>query len=302
MFIMKWRGDKQSQRVEDRTGQTSSSGNSFGSGGLLKGGGIGTIVILALVFFMSGGDLSAVLNTLEPSTNQTRTLSQMQTPEHEERKEFVSVVFAHLEDYWDTAFEAEGWQYQQPQMVLFAGSVQTACGSANSAVGPFYCPGDEKVYLDLSFMDELANKFKATGDFAMAYVVAHEVGHHVQQQLGISKEMQRLRGQLTEKEYNKYQVRMELQADYYAGVWTKYIQGKTINGEPILETGDVEEALVAANSIGDDTLQKQFQGFVVPDSFTHGTSQQRKNWFYRGFEYGDFMHGDTFGAKDLDLN
>ncbi|WP_314064855.1 neutral zinc metallopeptidase [uncultured Vagococcus sp.] len=295
---MRWRGDKQSKNIEDRTG--SSSGGGLPSGNLIKGGGIGTIIVLALVFLFSGGDLSSVLNSLSPGTGSTTP--QPQSEEMIERKEFVSVVFAHLEDYWGEEFAEAGKSYQQPTMVFFSGNVQTACGPATSAVGPFYCPGDQDVYLDLSFMDELATDFDASGDFAMAYVVAHEVGHHVQQQLGVSKQVQALRNKLSEQEYNQYQVRMELQADYYAGAWAKYIEGQTFEGQPILEIGDIDEALVAANSIGDDTLQMKAQGYVVPERYTHGTSQQRKSWFARGYEYGDFQHGDTFNTRNLNLN
>lgn len=300
---MKWRGDRQSNNVEDRTGNNSGGGGGFPTGNLVKGGGIGTIIIVALMFFLGGGDLSSVLNTLDVSQPQQQApMTQTQSKADTDRKEFVSVVFAHLEDYWVEAFAEEGRQYSQPNMVLFSGNVQTACGPATSAVGPFYCPGDKKVYLDLAFMDELATEFGATGDFAMAYVVAHEVGHHIQQQLGISDQMHKLRNQVSDKEYKKYQVRMELQADYYAGVWARYMEGQTFQGQPIMEAGDIEEALVAADGIGDDTLQRKHQGFVLPESFTHGTSKQRKNWFYRGYEYGDFQHGDTFNAKNLDLD
>ncbi|WEG72809.1 KPN_02809 family neutral zinc metallopeptidase [Vagococcus intermedius] len=303
---MKWRGGRQSNNVEDQTGRQSNR-NVTGGGinglpiGLLRGGGLGSVIIVILFFLFSGGDLTSMIG--EPQTSAPRSsVTQTQSKADPERKEFVSVVFGHLEDYWGQAFAEKGQTYEQPKMVLYDGQVRTACGAADSSVGPFYCPGDKKVYLDLSFMDELVTKFKASGDFAMAYVVAHEVGHHVQEQLGVSDQMNRLRRQLPEKDYNKYQVRMELQADYYAGVWTRYIDGKTFNNQPILDVGDIDEALVAANSIGDDTLQRKFQGFVVPDSFTHGTSKQRKNWFYRGFEYGDFEHGDTFNAPNLDLN
>lgn len=291
---MKWRGDRQSTNVEDRTnGRVTQTG-----GRAVKGGGIFSMIILGLVMLLGGGNLGSVLNMMEPPTQQVSPQTQQLSTE---RKEFVSVVFGHLEDFWGQEFQREGFRYTQPSMVLYSGRVRTACGSADSSVGPFYCPGDQKVYLDLSFMDELATKYKAKGDFAMAYVVAHEVGHHVQQQLGIADQMNKLRTTLSTKEYNKYQVRMELQADYYAGMWTKYIAGKTHNSQPILEIGDVESALTAANAIGDDTLQRKFQGFVIPDSFTHGTSKQRINWFNRGYQYGDFEHGNTFAATNLDL-
>lgn len=295
---MRWRGSKQSNNIDDRTGGGGGSG--LPSGNLVKGGGIGTIIVLALVFLFSGGDLSSVLNSMSPDASPA-TAPQTQSAEMVERKEFVSVVFAHLEDFWEEEFANAGKSYQQPTMVFFSGNVRTACGPATSAVGPFYCPGDQDVYLDLSFMDELATDFNASGDFAMAYVVAHEVGHHVQQQLGVSKQVQSLRNKLSEAEYNQYQVKMELQADYYAGAWAKYIAGQTFEGEPILEIGDIDEALTAANSIGDDTLQMQAQGYVVPERYTHGTSKQRKSWFTRGYQYGDFEHGDTFNTANLDL-
>ena len=196
-------------------------------------------------------------------------------------------------------FEAEQTTYQDPKLVLFTGSVQSACGNATSQVGPFYCPADQNVYLDLSFATELSQKYGASGDFAMAYVIAHEVGHHVQNELGITQQLDKIRQQVSEKEYNQYSVRLELQADYLAGTFAKYLQGKTYNGQPILEAGDIEEAITAANAIGDDTLQKEYQGYVVPDSFTHGTSKQRVEWFNRGFKYGDLEHGDTFNEKTL---
>ena len=185
--------------------------------------------------------------------------------------------------------------------MLFTDSVNSACGQASSQVGPFYCPADQNVYLDLSFADELSSKYGATGDYAMAYVIAHEVGHHVQNELGITDQLEKIRKRVSETEYNKYSVRLELQADYLAGCFSKYLAGETYQGQPILEEGDIEEAITAANAIGDDTLQKEYQGYVVPDSFTHGTSQQRTDWFKRGFKYGDLEHGDTFNEKNLDL-
>ncbi len=184
--------------------------------------------------------------------------------------------------------------YREPILVLYSGSVQSACGMAGSAVGPFYCPADEKLYIDLSFYDDLQTQFKAPGDFAMAYVIAHEVGHHVQKLLGISDEMAKIRSRVSEEEYNKYSVRLELQADYLAGVWAHHAQGMGV-----LEKGDLEEALNAASAVGDDTIQQRARGYVVPESFTHGTSEQRKKWFYRGFEAGNLEEGDTFGAGNL---
>lgn len=294
---MRWRGDRQSTNVEDRSG---SSGRSVGK--MATGGGLGAIVIAIIVFLISGGDLGSVTNTLgggiTPASYETENV---QSTEYKEQKEFAAVVFAHLEDYWNEEFSEMNESYQNPNLVLFTDSVNSACGQATSQVGPFYCPGDENVYLDLSFADELSQKYGATGDYAMAYVIAHEVGHHVQNELGITSQLNKIRQQVSETEYNKYSVRLELQADYLAGCFSKYLAGETHDGEPILEAGDIEEAITAANAIGDDTLQKEYQGYVVPDSFTHGTSQQRINWFNRGYKYGDLEHGDTFKEKDLDL-
>lgn len=294
---MRWRGDRQSTNVEDRSG---SSGRSVGK--MATGGGLGAIVIAIIVFLISGGDLGSVTNTLgggiTPASYETENV---QSTEYQEQKEFAAVVFAHLEDYWNEEFSDMNESYQNPNLVLFTDSVNSACGQATSQVGPFYCPGDENVYLDLSFADELSQKYGATGDYAMAYVIAHEVGHHVQNELGITSQLNKIRQQVSETEYNKYSVRLELQADYLAGCFSKYLAGETYDGQPILEAGDIEEAITAANAIGDDTLQKEYQGYVVPDSFTHGTSQQRINWFNRGYKYGDLEHGDTFKEKDLDL-
>lgn len=294
---MRWRGDRQSTNVEDRSG---SSGRSVGK--MATGGGLGAIVIAIIVFLISGGDLGSVTNTLgggiTPANYETENV---QSTEYQEQKEFAAVVFAHLEDYWNEEFSEMNESYQNPNLVLFTDSVNSACGQATSQVGPFYCPGDENVYLDLSFADELSQKYGATGDYAMAYVIAHEVGHHVQNELGITSQLNKIRQQVSETEYNKYSVRLELQADYLAGCFSKYLAGETYDGQPILEAGDIEEAITAANAIGDDTLQKEYQGYVVPDSFTHGTSQQRINWFNRGYKYGDLEHGDTFKEKDLDL-
>uniref|UniRef100_UPI004043935A KPN_02809 family neutral zinc metallopeptidase n=1 Tax=Enterococcus faecalis TaxID=1351 RepID=UPI004043935A len=222
--------------------------------------------------------------------------------EYTDEKEFAAVVFAHLEDYWNGEFEELNEPYQNPKLVLFTDSVNSACGQATSQVGPFYCPADQNVYLDLSFADELSNNYGATGDYAMAYVIAHEVGHHVQNELGISKQLDKIRQRVSKTEYNQYSVRLELQADYLAGCFSKYLSGETYQGQPILEEGDINEAITAANAIGDDTLQKEYQGYVVPDSFTHGTGQQRINWFKRGYKYGDLEHGDTFNEKDLNLS
>ncbi|MDU5509863.1 neutral zinc metallopeptidase [Enterococcus gilvus] len=292
---MRWRGDRQSSNVEDR------SGGGRPTGKIAAGGGVFLIAII--VFFLSGGDLSTVTDTLgggvTPATYETENVS---SKEYTDEKEYAAVVFAHLEDYWNGEFEELNEPYQNPKLVLFTDSVNSACGQATSQVGPFYCPADQNVYLDLSFADELSNDYGATGDYAMAYVIAHEVGHHVQNELGISKQLDKIRQRVSKTEYNQYSVRLELQADYLAGCFSKYLSGETYQGQPILEEGDIDEAITAANAIGDDTLQKEYQGYVVPDSFTHGTSQQRINWFKRGYKYGDLEHGDTFNEKDLNLS
>lgn len=294
---MRWRGDRQSSNVEDR------SGGGRPTGKIAAGGGVGVFLIAIIVFFLSGGDLGTVTDTLggggTPATYETENVS---SKEYTDEKEFAAVVFAHLEDYWNGEFEELNEPYQNPKLVLFTDSVNSACGQATSQVGPFYCPADQNVYLDLSFADELSNNYGATGDYAMAYVIAHEVGHHVQNELGISKQLDKIRQRVSKTEYNQYSVRLELQADYLAGCFSKYLSGETYQGQPILEEGDIDEAITAANAIGDDTLQKEYQGYVVPDSFTHGTSQQRINWFKRGYKYGDLEHGDTFNEKDLNLS
>lgn len=282
---MKWRGRRASGNVEDRRG-------SGGGGKLVAGGGIGGLLIVLLVAFL-GGDPGAILNGLDSGGTQTNE-PYVETEQEAELSDFVAVVLADTETVWAQVFEEEGMEYVEPTLVLFDGSVNSACGTAGAAVGPFYCPGDQKLYIDLSFYEELQNQFQAPGDFAMAYVIAHEVGHHVQNLLGVMQEVQPLRNQLSEEEYNKLQVKLELQADYYAGVWAHHAQGMDL-----LEEGDLDEALTAASAVGDDTIQQRSRGYVVPESFTHGTSEQRKNWFYKGFEAGNLQAGDTFNAKDL---
>ncbi|WP_309090799.1 neutral zinc metallopeptidase [Domibacillus sp.] len=279
---MKWQGRRGSSNVEDRRGM---GGKAVLGGGL---GGVGLIIVL--IFTLLGGDPSQLLGGI----SGTNTVPYEETEQDQELAEFVSVVLADTEDVWTKVFQEEGMVYEKPVLVLYSGSVDSACGTATSAVGPFYCPGDQKLYIDLSFYQELQSKFQAPGDFAMAYVIAHEVGHHVQTLLGTSQKVHALREQLSEEEYNKYSVKLELQADYYAGVWAHHAQGMDL-----LEEGDVEEALTAASAVGDDTIQKRSQGYAVPDSFTHGTSEQRKKWFYRGFQSGNLENGDTFNAKDL---
>jgi predicted metalloprotease len=286
---MKWEGRRGSSNVED------DRGSGGGLGGIpLIGGGIGSVIIVLLVALL-GGNPSDVLNGMTNNSSAPADPAPYQeTAKEKELSQFVSVVLADTEDVWSEVFKEEGMTYKNPKLVLYTGSVQSACGNASSAVGPFYCPGDQKLYIDLSFYDELQQKFHAPGDFAMAYVIAHEVGHHVQYLLGTSDKVNAIRNRVSEEEFNKYSVRLELQADYYAGVFAKRDQGRGV-----LEKGDIDEALNAANAVGDDTLQKQARGYVVPESFTHGTSEQRKRWFNKGFENGKIEGGDTFKAANL---
>jgi uncharacterized protein len=279
---MLWQGRRESGNVEDRRG--------IGGGGIALGGGVLGVIVFIVKFFL-GGDTS---NTQLPLPNQNQPISAEEKAAQDEQAKFVRVVLAETEDVWHKLMEQAGRTYTEPTLVLFTGSTESACGYASSATGPFYCPGDQKLYIDLSFYQELKNRFGAPGDFAMAYVIAHEVGHHIQKLLGISDKIDRLRQQLSEGEFNKYSVRLELQADFFAGVWAHYEQGRNI-----LEKGDIEEALNAANAIGDDRLQKESQGYVVPESFTHGTSAQRMYWFKKGYETGDINQGNTFEAGDL---
>jgi predicted metalloprotease len=285
---MKWKGGRRSSNVEDRRGSGGfSTGGGLGMSGM-AGGGIFGIIIMIIIALFGGGDLfggGGSTPTETPQTGVTETSNKTE----DEMAEFVSVVLAYTEDSWTQEFANNNLEYVEPTLVLFTGQVQSACGVAGSQVGPFYCPADQKLYIDLSFYDQLSQEYGASGDFAMAYVVAHEVGHHVQNLLGIMDQVQSARNQLSETEYNELNVRLELQADYLAGVWANYVQEKGV-----LEEGDFEEALQAAFAVGDDTLQKQYQGYVVPDSFTHGTSEQRMRWFTKGFEKGDLSGGDTF--------
>lgn len=283
---MLWKGREESRNVEDRRG--------WGGGGKLVGGGIGTLVLGLIIYFL-GGDPSAIFN--QTSTGSSN-FTEQQKAQQEEAKHFVSVVLKETEDVWHKLFADMGSEYREPKLTLYSGQIEAeGCGFASSAMGPFYCPGDEKVYIDLSFYDELKNKFHAPGDFTMAYVVAHEVGHHVQKLLGIADKVHAMQQQLGEKEANKLSVKLELQADFYAGVWAHYTQQM----KNILEPGDIDEALNAANAIGDDRLQRENQGYVVPDAFTHGTSQQRMYWFKLGYDTGDMTKGDTFNSE-LALN
>lgn len=281
---MQWFG-KGSDNVEDSRGS--------GGGKFALGGGVGIIVVILGLLF--GKDLTGLVNQLPIATEQTE-IKRGSSENDDPQKKFVTGVLKSTEQVWTEQFEAMGQQYQFPTLRLFENSIQTACGGASSAVGPFYCPADQKVYIDLSFYDELKNRFGASGDFAQAYVIAHEVGHHVQNLLGTSEKVQRMRSRLSETEYNKLSVMLELQADFYAGLWAHHAQNLK---DFRLEAGDIEEALTAANAIGDDKLQKQATGEVVPDSFTHGTSAQRMYWFKKGFETGDIRQGDTFKANAL---
>lgn len=282
---MRWKGRRSSSNVEDRR----SSG-----GGKVIGGGIGVLVIAAIVYFM-GGDPTVVLE--QAGSMQQTESNYTPTAAEDEAAEFVKVVLAETEDYWHNEFEKNSYgTYKEPTLVLFRGQVQSGCGGASAASGPFYCPLDQKIYIDLSFYDELKQRFNAPGDFAMAYVIAHEVGHHVQTLLGISEKVRALKEQQNRREANKLSVKQELQADFFAGLWAHYADRM----QGILESGDIEEALNAANAIGDDNLQRKFgNGTVVPDAFTHGTSEQRVRWFKRGYTSGDINQGDTFGATDL---
>ncbi len=281
---MRWRGERESTNIEDRRGMS--------VGRVAVGGGLGTIVImiLALLFGVNPQQLFEQLPSDQPGVQSSRPTN----PEEEELKQFVSVVLAKSEDVWTDVFRKNGRQYREPTLVLFTDRVQSACGLTGAAVGPFYCPGDEKVYIDLSFYEQLRREFNAPGDFAQAYVVAHEVGHHVQKLLGISDRVESLQQRVGQVEANQLSVRLELQADFFAGVFAKYVQN-----QGLLEAGDIEEALRAASSVGDDQIQKRTAGYVVPDSFTHGTSEQRLRWFKRGYETGDIRQGDTFGTRDL---
>jgi hypothetical protein len=285
---MRFDNSRESSNVEDRRG---------GGGGLPVGGkgiGIGTIV-LALVAMYFGVDPSVVLNQAVESPAPRATSRQAAPPANDAESKFIRHVLGETEDTWQQIFRQNGKQYVEPTLVLFTGATRTACGVGQAAMGPFYCPGDQKVYIDLAFYQELKTRFKAPGDFAQAYVIAHEVGHHVQNLLGISDKVQAARQRAGEREANNLSVRLELQADCLAGVWAKNADA----ARGILEAGDVEEALRAATAIGDDTLQKQAQGYAVPDSFTHGSADQRTRWFRRGMESGQLAACNTFQAKGL---
>jgi predicted metalloprotease len=282
---MRWQGRRGSSNVEDRRGMR------YGRAG---GIGIGTIV-LALIAMYFGQDPSVVLQGVQPSSPTGEQVPYEESAEEAQLREFISVVLADTEETWGQIFSTAGRTYEQPKLVLFSGAVESACGFAQAAVGPFYCPGDHKVYIDLTFYRELQSKFGAPGDFAQAYVVAHEVGHHVQTLLGISDRNMAARQRASEAEANALSVRQELQADCFAGIWAHNAD----RSRQLLEQGDIEEGLNAASAIGDDRLQKQSRGYVAPESFTHGSSEQRVRWFKRGFETGDVKTCDTFAANSL---
>jgi hypothetical protein len=298
---MKWRGQRKSSNVEDRRGQ---SARGAGSGGinplllmplirlLFSKKGLIIIGIFLLISWISGNNplnfLASVLSGGAPANTHSK---YQPSPKQDELAAFSETILASTEDVWNQLLDG----YREPTLVLFSGSVNSACGFASSATGPFYCPGDEQLYIDLDFFEDMERQLNAPGDFAQAYVIAHEVGHHIQKLMGMTDRMNKLRQQISQKEYNKYSVRLELQADFFAGVWAHHSQSM----KKWMEEGDLEEALNAAYAIGDDRLQKNATGRVVPDSFTHGTSEQRMRWFKKGFETGDLRQGDTFSANPL---
>jgi predicted metalloprotease len=298
---MKWERNRQSDNVEDRRNQTGGGGGMFGGGrrGGGKGIGLGTIVIALVAGWIFGINPMTILGFLGGASELTAPAPQNAPAPAgkpaDEMGQFVAAVLGGTEDTWVTIFQQSGAQYQKPRLVLFRGAVPTACGTGQSAMGPFYCPGDQKVYIDLSFYDTLKRQLGAPGDFAQAYVIAHEVGHHVQNLMGLTDQMEQARRRVSEREYNALSVRLELQADCFAGIWAHH-NHKT---NQILEPGDIEEALNAAAAIGDDAIQRKSQGQVVPDSFTHGTSDQRQRWFHKGLETGSVKACDTFNARSL---
>jgi predicted metalloprotease len=329
---MRWRGERESENVEDRRDE---SGGGFGfpfpggggmrfpggGGGAGRGGGIGIfgiLIILGLMFFFGidprvilqgggpGGDETGIPDIHLPQSRPDTTnfpvpgqqgpqIQHPQSSSEDDLKQFVAVVLADTEDVWGSLFKQYGATYSDPKLVLFSGGVRSACGMGMSAMGPFYCPEDEKVYIDLSFYKELKDRFKAPGDFAQAYVIAHEIGHHVQKLLGIMDQVEAARQRMSQTQGNALQVRVELQADCFAGVWANKAQEM----KNIIEPGDIDNALRAASAIGDDRIQRQTQGYVVPDSFTHGSSEQRVRWFKRGYQSGDLNQCDTFNTRDL---
>jgi predicted metalloprotease len=297
---MKWEGNRESDNVEDR--RSDGGGQGFGGGGGLFGGrsiGIGTVVVALVGGWIFGINPLTILGLLRgggsPAQVQQQQAPAQRPPADDRAAKFVSTVLADTEDVWKDVFARGGSTYKEPRLVLFRGATQTACGQGQAAMGPFYCPGDQKVYIDLGFYDTLTRKLGAPGDFAQAYVIAHEVGHHVQNLLGISGKMDAMRGRVSKVEYNALSVRLELQADCFAGLWAQKAQ----TSRQILEQGDIAEAMNAAAKIGDDALQRSSGGAVVPESFTHGTSAQRQRWFDTGFKTGSVKACDTFNARNL---
>lgn len=283
---MRWRGRRQSARVEDRRGMR--------AGPALAGGGLGLLLLVGVGLFL-GVDPRALMQVVQTQQQTPATPPAQRTKLEDEQAQFVAVVLADTEDTWNAVFRQAGRDYQEPTLVLFSGAVKSACGFAQAAMGPFYCPADQKVYIDLSFYSDLQNRFQAPGDFAQAYVIAHEIGHHVQTLLGISEKVQRQKAQVGQVEANQLSVRQELQADCLAGIWAHHAD----RTRDLLEQGDIEEGLNAASAIGDDRLQKQSRGYITPESFTHGSSEQRVRWFKQGYATGDVNQCNTFGEASL---
>ena len=284
---MLWQGRRESENIEDERG-------SGGGRRIAVGGGIGG-VILVVAYLLLGGDPEALVNSTQQQSQVSANRQVNSNAPRDEATKFVAVVLADTEDAWNALFRQMGRQYEEPKLVLFTDETRSGCGFASAASGPFYCPEDRRLYIDLAFYRMLRDRFGAPGDFAQAYVIAHEVGHHVQNLLGISDKVQAARGRVSEAEYNQLSVRLELQADFFAGVWAHY----TDRVKHVVEAGDIDEAMRAASAVGDDTLQRRSSGRVVPDSFTHGSSAQRVRWFRKGYESGDIRQGDTFAAREL---
>jgi predicted metalloprotease len=283
---MRWQGRRQSDNVEDRRG--------IGGRHIAVGGGLGGIVLVVL-YFLLGVNPSEITQSLQVDQPSTAGTAGPLSAHDKEMGQFVSTILASIEDVWRARFRDMGKTYVEPKLVLFSGQVESACGIAGAASGPFYCPGDSKVYIDLTFFEDIQRKLGAPGDFALAYVIAHEVGHHVQNLLGITEQVAAKRRRMTEKEFNRLSVRLELQADFLAGVWAHDARQDV----GFLETGDIEEGLNAASAVGDDRIMKRTRGYIVPDAFTHGKSEQRVRWFRKGLDTGNIAQGDTFGAARL---
>jgi len=291
LFIMEWQGKEESTNVEDRRGQGGGFGGFSGGGCGLKGG-IGTVVILLIIWALGGNPMQylGLVNGLTSGMDTQQTTTTTLSEEDKKEGQFVSVVLKETEDVWTDIFQQMGKTYRKPTLVLYNSYTPSGCGTAQSSTGPFYCPQDEKIYVDLSFFKQMDTQFHAGGDFAYAYVIAHEVGHHVQKLLGTLGQINAVQVRSSEKVSNELSVRTELQADFYAGVWANHLE----KYKNVLDPGDIQNALNAASAVGDDRLQKQAQGYAVPDSFTHGTSLQRYNWFNKGYKTGDLKQGDTF--------